>query len=377
MKIAIPKESAAGETRVGASPATVKDYIRIGLEVAVEAGAGGGSLISDEEYTKAGATIVSDPKMLWSGADIVLKVRAPAVRPDGLDERAAMKSGCVLVCLLNPSAGGELLQHLATAGVTAFAMELVPRITRAQSMDALSSMSTIAGYKAVLLAANHLRKMTAMLMTAAGTIQPANCLVIGAGVAGLQAIATARRIGARVKAVDTRPAVGEQVESLGAKFIPLAVEHASAETSGGYAADLGEAFYKQEQDILRPHVKEADIVITTALIPNRMAPKLITADMVASMPPGAVIVDLAAQAGGNCTLTKPDELVRHGDVTILGPTNLPAQLPANATGMYSRNLSAFLGELVKDKQVSIDLSNEVIKAMIVTHSGQVTYAATK
>lgn len=374
MKIGIVKESAGGETRVAAIPAAVKDYIRLGIEVCVEAGAGEGSGIADNLYQQAGATVAPTAKEILAQADIILKVLPPAIRPDDLDEIASMKRGAILICMIDPSAHTERLEKLATAGVSSFAMELVPRISRAQSMDVLSSMSTIAGYKAVLLAADHLGKLMPMLMTAAGTIQPANCLVIGAGVAGLQAIATARRLGATVRAVDTRPPVKEQVESLGARFVHLEVAEHKAEGAGGYARDLGEAFYRDEQQVIAPHLKDCDIVITTALIPNRRAPILITADMARTMPAGAVIVDLAVNAGGNCSLTKPDEVVRDGPVTVLGPTNLPAMVPVHASQMYSRNLAAFLRELVKDGKVNLDLNNEVLKAMLVTHEGKVTFA---
>ncbi len=373
MRIAIPKESLPGETRVAAIPATVKGYVRLGAEVVIEAGAGVKAGIADEQFAAEGASVQADAAAVLGQADLVLKVRAPGKRPDGLDELAALKNESVLICLLDPATGRERLAQLAQRGIAALALELVPRITRAQSMDVLSSQSTVAGYKAMLLAANELTKMVPMLMTAAGTIHPANVVVIGAGVAGLQAVATAKRLGAMVRAVDTRPAVQEQVQSLGAKFIPLTVEHAEAEVAGGYAADLGVEYYRQEQKVLAPHIAQADIVITTALVPGRAAPRLITAEMVATMPPGAVIVDLAVAAGGNCALTKADQRVHAGGVTILGPTNLPAMVPTHASQMLARNLAALVGEIIKDGKISLDMENEIIKAMLVARGGQVLY----
>ncbi len=373
MKIAVLKETLPGETRVAAVPATVRDYVRSGLAVGVEAGAGLGAMISDEQFAAAGASVESDARALLASADLVLRVAPPRVRDDGLDEIAAIKRGGVLVGMLELATAGLRLEKLAAAGVTAFAMELVPRITRAQSLDALSSMSTIAGYKAVLIAADALKKMMPMMMTAAGTIQPCSFLVIGAGVAGLQAVATARRLGATVKAVDTRPAVKEQVESLGAKFIHLEVPNHKAETSGGYARDLGEEFYRHEQETIAPHLKDADAVITTALIPNRRAPLLITEAMVNSMQAGSVIVDLAIGAGGNCALSKADQRVETAHVTIFAPSNLPSMVSVHASQMVARNMQAFLAELVKDGQIKLDMDNEVLRAMLVTDGGAVKW----
>ncbi len=364
MKIAVAREIAPGETRVAAVPETVKGYVRQDIEGLVEAGAGSSAHLSDEAYRHAGASVIDDVAELLGQADLVLKVARP-LSVEGRDEPSMLRSGSALVAMLSPSTQGPLAQQLAEANVTSFALEMIPRITRAQSMDVLSSMSTLAGYKAVLAAANALGRLLPMS-------RPAAALVSGAGVAGLQAVATARRLGAVVKAVDTRPAVKEQVESLGAKFIPLEVDH-EAEDAGGYARDLGEDFYKQEQDVLAEHVAAAHMIITTALIPGRPAPKLITREMVESMTPGSAIVDLAAVAGGNCSLTEAGQRVEHAGVTILGPENLPAEMPVHASWMFSRNVANFLGELIQEGQLNVDTENEVIKGTLVTHEGQVVH----
>ena len=371
MNVAVPKEVTGGETRVAAIPETVKALIKLGLDVAVEAGAGEKAFLSDSAYGEVGARIVSDPAELLGQADLVLKVHPPTTDDSaGRNELALIKRGAILVSLLYPATHAELVAKLAAAGVASFALDKIPRISRAQSMDVLSSMSTIAGYKAVLQAADTLGRMCPMLMTAAGTLRPVQALVIGAGVAGLQAIATAKRLGAVVTAVDVRPAVKEQIESLGAKFVPMEVQHA-AEDAGGYATDLGEAFYKGEQDILAPHVKASGMVVTTALIPGKPAPKLITREMVESMAGGSVIVDLAAIAGGNCTLSQPDRPVVHAGVTILAPTNLPASMPVHASQMFARNVLTFVKEFItEDGQASLDLTNEVIRGTLITRDGQ-------
>ena len=378
MKVAVPKEIVPGETRVALVPETVRQLVKGGLEMAVEAGAGGKAFLEDAAYEDAGATVVPDAGTLLADAALVLKVAAPTTdAAAGRNELELLRGGVVLVAMLNPAANLDLVRALAAANVTGLSMDTIPRISRAQSMDALSSMATLAGYKAALLAADELAKIMPMMMTAAGTIRPASALVIGAGVAGLQAIATARRLGAAVRAVDTRPAVKEEVESLGARFVALDVEHAEEEDAGGYARDLGEAFYRQQQEILAPHVKDADIVIATALIPGRPAPALITQTMVETMKPGSVIVDLAAPAGGNCTLTEPGGRIRHAGVTILGPLNLPAELPVHASQMYSRNVAALLGELVKDGQMNLDMENEIIRGMLITHEGRIVHEPTR
>ena len=371
MIVGIPKETAPGETRVAAVPETVGRMVADALDVRVQTAAGASALLPDEAYVRAGAKIAANAGNVYSSADVILKVNAPSdAEPD---EVGLLRRGSVLICPLEPRTRPERLQKLAAAGVTAFALDSVPRISRAQSMDVLSSMASLAGYKAVLLAANELTSLMPMMMTAAGTIKPAHALVIGAGVAGLQAIATLRRLGAVISAADVRPAVEEEVASLGAKFVPMAVEHTEAQTAAGYAADLGEDFYRQEQDILRPHVERADVVISTALVPGRGAPVLITDDMVASMAPGAVVVDLAAPAGGNCTRTRPDERVEHEGVVILGPTNLPATMPADASLLFARNAARFCKELIADGKLAIDRDNEVIAAMLATHEGKVVF----
>ena len=369
MKIGVLRETAPGETRAGIVPETVRRLAR-DHEVLVQAGLGSAAHFSDAAYTDAGATVLSNATAVCQQADLIVKVNPPTS-----EEVTDLASGSALVCLLRPATDGALAQALARQGVTAFALDAMPRITRAQSMDVLSSMATIAGYKAVLLAADALARMTPMLMTAAGTIKPANAMIIGAGVAGLQAIATAKRLGCRVSAVDTRPAVAEQAESLGATFIQLEAGH-DAEDAGGYATDLGESFYKHEQEILAPHVAKADLIVSTAMIPGKPAPILITEAMVESMAGGSVIVDLAAAGGGNCTLSRANDTVVHDGVTILAPTNLPADVPINASEMFSRNVATFLGELTgEDGGLNVDLENEVIQGTLVCRDGSVVHPA--
>ncbi len=380
MLIGIPKETAPNECRVAAVPDTVAKMVKAGLSVAVEAEAGLASYIKDEEYKKAGANIVSDIKTLFGESDVLLKVQRPYLNDKvKKHEVDMMKQGAVLITFLQPMTNLDIILKLADSKITAFSMDAIPRISRAQMMDALSSMSTIAGYKAVLLAANGLKRFIPMLSTAAGTVHPAKAIVIGAGVAGLQAIATLKRLGAVVTAFDTRPVVGEQIKSLGAEFVPLEVAHNQAEDAGGYAKELPPEFYKQEQEIIRKHSKEADIIITTALIPGKPAPTLITEEMVKEMKPGSVIVDLVAEQGGNCTLSEPGkEVVKHG-VTVIGTMNLPSTLPINASRFYANNILAFLNHLLAtDKQnIKIDLSDEIIKGSIVTHNGEIMHQAVK
>ncbi len=376
MKVGIPKEIAEGERRVALVPETVKRLAGKDIEVAVEVGAGEGAFFPDSEYEEAGASVVEEAEELFGGVDVVVKINAPTMDGSaGRCEVDLLKEGSALVALLYPRTNGDLVRRLAQAGVTSFSLDLMPRITRAQSMDVLSSMSTVSGYRAVLIAAGALPEMMPMMMTAAGTIRPAKALIIGAGVAGLQAIATARRLGAVVKAVDVRPAVQEQIESLGARFVSMEVKAEETEIAGGYAADLGEEVYRKQREILAPHVKESNIVITTALVPGREAPRLISEEMVESMKPGSVIVDLAATAGGNCALTEPGErVVKHG-VTIFGPLNLPSEMAVDASQMFSRNVAAYLGELVKDGELAIDMENEVVRGTLVTRDGQVVSEA--
>ena len=371
MIIGVPKETQPGERRVALVPDAVKTLVGEGLELRVEAGAGAAAGFSDADYEAAGAAIESDAKALFSSADVLVKVQPPGPC-DGADELDWLRSGGALVGFLKPLDRPDLASRLAAAGVTSFSMELMPRITRAQSMDALSSQATIAGYRAVLRAAVALPKIYPMLVTAAGTISPARVLVIGAGVAGLQAIATARRLGAVVEAYDTRPAVKEQVESLGGRFVELDLDTGDAEDAGGYAKAQTEEFYQRQRAELGKTVAKSDVVITTALVPGQTAPLLIDEAAVKAMAAGSVIVDLAAEKGGNCAVSKADEtIVAHG-VTVIGSTNLPAEIPTNASQMYAKNLVTFLKHLVADGQLQLDLSDEITSGAMLTHEGRVT-----
>jgi NAD(P) transhydrogenase subunit alpha len=363
MKVGVVKESAPGETRVAVVPDTARRLAGDGVEVLVERGAGESATFGDADYEDAGARAVSGDE-LYAEADVVCRVRKPAP-----EEVARLREGQVLLGLLQPLADPELARSLAGRGVTAFSLDSIPRVTRAQPMDALSSQSTVAGYKAVVLAAEHLGKFFPMLTTAAGTIPPAKVLVLGAGVAGLQAIATARRLGAVVSAFDVRPIVKEQVESLGASFLELDVE--GAEGVGGYAVALAEDQHEREQQLIARHAAESDAVITTALIPGRPAPELITEEGVRGMRDGAVIVDLAAEAGGNCAATKPGETIVADGVTIVGLTNVPATMPVHASQMYSRNVLAFLGLIVAEGELRLDFEDEIVRETCVAHGGEV------
>jgi NAD(P) transhydrogenase subunit alpha len=372
MKVVVPKETHPGETRVAAIPESCGKLVKAGLSVIVEAGAGAAAGHSDADYQAAGAAIESDARKLLADADVVLKVTAPRFGA-GMDEVAAMKEGAALIAFLDPLINFDLVKKLAAAKVTAVSMELVPRITRAQSMDALSSLANIAGYKAVLLAAAALPKIFPMMMTAAGTISPARVFVIGAGVAGLQAIATAKRLGAIVSGYDVRPAVKEQVESLGGKFVEMPLETGAAEDKGGYAKEMGEDFLRRQRELMARVVAAHDIVITTAAIPGKKSPVLITADMVKSMKPGSVIVDLAAERGGNCELTKCDQtIVEHG-VTIMGPSNLAATVATHASQMYARNMLTLLQHFVKGGAFKLDMSDEITAGCVVTTGGEVVH----
>jgi len=365
MKIAIPTETLAGEARVAASPDTVKAYVKKGVEVSVQAGAGAGSFISDEAFAAAGASIA---KEVVKGADIVLTVR----RPDAKTLKA-MKKGAVLAGGLEPYGDKAGLEAIAKAGVTAFAMELMPRITRAQAMDILSSQANLAGYKAAVEAAAHFGRAFPMMMTAAGTVPPAKAFVMGVGVAGLQAIATTRRLGAIVSATDVRKATEEQVKSLGAKFIY--VEMAEAATAAGYARELTDEEKAKQAALIANHVKTQDIVITTALIPGRPAPVLITKEMVETMKPGSVIVDLAVERGGNCPLSKPDEIVVHNGVTIVGTLNLAGKLAGNASPLFAKNLANFLDLMIdKEGNLKIDEADECIKGTMIAKDGELVHA---
>jgi len=348
VRIGVPRETAPGERRVALIPDGVSRLVSAGLEVAVERGAGTAASIADETYAEAGATVVDDA----FDADLVAKVQRPSP-----DERERLREGSVLVAFLQPLTDREGVEALGKRGVTAFALESIPRITRAQSMDALSSQSTVAGYKAVLLAAGRLPRFFPMLMTAAGTVTPAKVLVLGAGVAGLQAIATARRLGAVVSAYDTRPVVREQVESLGASFVDLGVT--GEETAGGYAVELTEEQQRRQQEELARRIGDSDVVVTTALVPGKPAPVLITRDAVTAMRPGSVIVDLAAEAGGNCELTRPGEDVEEGGVAILGPENVTSSMPYHASQLLSRNVSALLLHLAPEGELRLDFDDEI------------------
>ncbi len=380
MNIAVVKEIAADEMRVALVPVCVARLVKAGLKVCVQAGAGESSGVADKEYEAKGASIEFDVGKLLADADVVVKVQAPAVRDDGRHEIDMMKEGAVLFAHLGALGGLQdrsLLDKLLERKITAFSMDCVPRITRAQSMDVLSSMSTVAGYKAVLIAADRLRKMMPMLMTAAGTVAAARVFILGAGVAGLQAIATARRLGAVVEAFDTRAAVREQVQSLGARFVALDLGHGDSEDKGGYAKELSEDAHRKEQELLAKHVKQADAVITTALIPGRKAPVIITEDMVKSMKPGSVIIDLAAERGGNCALTEPGKEVTRYGVLICGPLNLAAQLAVDSSQMFSRNMSTLVLDLFQDGAIRVDRSDEIVAGALITERGEVVHDATR
>lgn len=372
MILAVPREIAADEQRVAVIPDTVRRLLKLGLQVHVETGAGGGAFHSDTAYTEAGAQIINTAQELWQQADIVVKVRPPDLTVERRDVER-LRSGALLIGLLNPWGDPELINGLAQQGVTGLAMELIPRIGRAQSMDVLSSQASIAGYKAVLMAADRLGKFFPMLTTAAGTVRPAQVLVLGAGVAGLQAIATARRLGAIVKAFDIRPVVREQVESLGAEFISLEVKE-ETEAAGGYAKDVSATTQEQIRALISRHLQKSDVVITTALIPGKRAPRLIDAAMVGQMPAGSLIVDLAAEQGGNCELSEADVDKQHHGVGILAPRNLPARLPIHASQLYARNISSLLELLVQDGTLNLNFEDEIINAVCVTHEGQVRKA---
>jgi len=365
--IGVPRETEPGERRVALVPDTVRKLAGDGVETLVETGAGEAAGFPDESYAEAGARVVPATE-LYATAELVARVRRPSA-----EEIASLREGQALVALLQPLADQSIAAALAARRITAFSMDTIPRITRAQSMDALSSQATVSGYKAALLAATTIGKFFPMLTTAAGTIAPARVLVLGAGVAGLQAIATARRLGAVVSGYDVRPAVKEQVESLGAAFLELDVE--GAEGVGGYAVALAEDEQERQRQLMALHVGESDAVIATALIPGKPAPLLVTEDAVAGMRPGSVVVDLAAEAGGNCALTEPGQtVVRHG-VTIVGETNLPSTMPLHASQMYSRNVASFLGLLVRDGALHLDFEDEIVRDTCVAHEGRVLLEA--
>jgi NAD(P) transhydrogenase subunit alpha len=383
MRLGVPKETSPGERRVAVVPAVVPVLSKLGLDVIVERGAGEAAGFSDSAYADQRATIGSRDDVF--AADIVAMVRTPGANPErGASDIRAFRQDQLIIGFAEPLTATDANQAVAARGALLFAMELVPRITRAQSMDALSSMATIAGYKAVLLAANALPRMFPMLNTAAGTVAAARVFVVGAGVAGLQAIATARRLGARVEAYDVRPAVKEQIQSLGARFVELPLETGGTQDTGGYAKAQDESFYQRQREMMLKTVAASDVVITTAAIPGKRAPVLITEEMVRAMPPGSAIVDLAAERGGNCELTSPGETVVRHDVTILGPTNLPAEVPYHASQMYARNIATVVQHLVQREKgpdgkatgaprLVLDMNDEITRESVVTKGGQIVH----
>ncbi len=375
MQIAVLKERRVGEARVAATPDTVKKLVGLGQSVVIESGAGAGSSIPDARYVEAGATIAPDAASALKDADVVFKVQRP-LRDGSVNELALMKKGATLISALGALQNKDDVAAYASAGITAFAMELVPRITRAQSMDILSSQANLAGYRAVLEACAIYGRVLPMMMTAAGTVAPARVFIMGVGVAGLQAIATARRLGAVVSATDVRPATKEQVESLGGKFVMVEDDETKqAETSGGYAREMSDEYKRKQAALIAETIKKQDIVITTALIPGRKAPVLVSEEMVASMKPGSVIVDLAVEMGGNCPLSKPDQIVDVNGVKIAGFTNLPSRIAEDASALYAKNLLAFITPLIdkETKALKIDAADEIVAGTLVTQGGQIVH----
>jgi H+-translocating NAD(P) transhydrogenase subunit alpha len=365
MQIAVLRETQAGEARVALVPESVRKLAALKVALAVENGAGLEAGAADADYESAGAQVTQDRTSLLGSADVLVAINRPP-----LEDLARLKKGAVVLGFLRPLDDPAALQEIITEGLTAFAMELIPRTTRAQAMDALSSMATIVGYKAVVVAAYHIPRMFPMLMTAAGTVPPARVLILGAGVAGLQAIATARRLGAVVEGYDVRAAAGEQVRSLGAKFLEVDLGGIQTEDAGGYAVELSEEAMKRGRDLIAKHARQADVIITTAQVPGKRAPLLVTEEAVAGMKRGAVIVDLAGPTGGNCALSRPGETVIHDGVVIMTPLNLAATVPVHASQLYSRNVTAFLNLLIKDGELSIDMTDDVVSPSCVTHKGE-------
>ncbi len=375
-RVLIPRERSHGETRVAATPETVKKMVERGLEVRLEAGAGEASHFPDGGYEQAGAQIGEDPARLWREADVVLMVSPPDVHEDLFGQTlGALRPGSLAIGFMAPYRNFDTIRDLTERRVGALAMELIPRTTRAQPMDALSSQASVAGYKAAVLAASRLGRYFPLLMTAAGTIPAARVVIMGAGVAGLQALATAKRLGAVVEVTDIRPAVKEQVASLGGRYIDLPTPE-NVEGAGGYAREMDHEFLVRQRALLKQHLAAADVVITTAQIPGKPAPLLVTRDMVAAMRPGSVIVDLAAERGGNCELCKPDAEVLHKGVLILGPVNLPATVPRDASTLYSRNVLALLFHVLDEAEVRLDREDEIVAASLVTHDGEIVHRPT-
>ena len=378
MKIGVPREIGAGERRVAIVPESARQLKQAGAEILVEAGAGAGTFHSDQAYKDAGASIAADPASLWSDADVVAKIQPPLPNAAlGRHEAEMIREGAALVCMLRPLSNLDVVRTLVRRRVSSFSMDLIPRTTRAQRMDALSSMATAAGYKAVLLAAGAAPRFFPMLVTAAGTLPPARVLVVGAGVAGLQSIATARRLGAVVEGYDIRPAAAEEVESLGATFVGPKLTAQETQDRSGYAKELSAEARAKAQELLSARIPHADVIITTARVPGLPAPKLISAEAVATMKPGSIIVDLAADMGGNCALTEPGkDTVQHG-VTIMGPIRLASTVPAHASQMYSRNIVAFARLLLQDGKLVLDFKDDIIRDTCVTYNGEVLHAATR
>jgi H+-translocating NAD(P) transhydrogenase subunit alpha len=369
--VGVPRETAPGERRVAMTPDTVKRLTASGVVVKVETGAGLASGHSDDAYETAGATIVATAAEAFN-PQVVIKVQKPDT-----DEAALLRPGTTIIALLQPMTNIDLVRDLASRDITAFSMDAIPRTTRAQSMDVLSSQATVAGYKAVLMAADNLPKFFPMLTTAAGSIVPAKVLVVGAGVAGLQAVATARRLGAVVEAYDTRPVVKEQVESLGAKFVDIPVDTSDAQTAGGYAKEVSAETLRKQQEVLADHAARSDVVITTAAVPGRPAPRLISKETVERMRPGSVIVDLAAETGGNVELTRAGETVEHNGVKIMGQVNLPSTMPVHASQMYAKNIQNLLDLLIKNGKLDPDFEDEIVKGTVITRGGDVVHEMTK
>jgi len=373
MIIGVPKETFPGERRVALVPASVTALAGQGHAIKIEAGAGEQAGFLDKQYVEKGGQIMASREDVFM-CDCIVQVRAAGANPErGRDDLELLSDSQTVIAMCDPLGAPDELRELASRGVTLFALELVPRITRAQSMDVLSSMATIAGYRAVLLAATNLPKMFPMMTTAAGTIKPAKVFVIGAGVAGLQAIASARRLGAVVSAYDVRAAVKEQVQSLGARFVEMELDTGRSEGQGGYAKAMDEDFYRRQRELMLRVVAENDVVITTAAVPGKRAPTLLTAEMVSRMAPGSVVVDVAAERGGNCELTRPGETVHSGGVTILGPANLPSEVPFDASQMFSKNVATFLGHLTKDGRLTVDRDDEITRETLVTFGGSIVH----
>jgi NAD(P) transhydrogenase subunit alpha len=373
--VGVPKESYPGERRVALVPSVLPSLKKVGVEVIVEAGAGAGAGYPDADYIAKGGQIAPTRADVFANSEVIVQLLGPGANDQtGLDDVAMLRRDQVLVAFLRPLGERETLETLAKSGVTTFSIEMMPRITRAQSMDALSSMATICGYKAVLLAADTLPRLFPMMTTAAGTITPARVLVIGAGVAGLQAIATAKRLGAVTSAYDLRPAAKEQVQSLGARFVELPIEAKDAEDARGYAKAQDEAFYQKQRELLGRVIAESDVVISTAVIPGKRAPLLVTKEMVQGMAPGSVIVDLAAERGGNCELTKPGEVIVEHGVTIYGTLNVASTVPYHASQMYAKNVTAFLLNMIKDGKLNLNMNDEIVRDTLLTQGGEVVNA---